>query len=298
MLGFSQLVNTYAETNEDRLTEFLIGWQQETGDWQQNGDWWELYDGVSMLSRGTDYELERRLTVFGEIIKRQIEQNSLPGLRTLMAFSDCFFLANRHSLKVLTTSAHIMVTTAVTGIPLRMGVARGALVAGVANLTPGGLRRVFAVPFLGKGVVGAHDAESKGLKGLRIALHPSMTDDAEVMESALVVPRAEQTKCCKHEFNYLLPLLTQEEAHGLVPRLVQRVIELAEQYQDDERVFTQYGRTAGALSRMFEDIRKRTRALGTSLPEGWSEAWASLHDLQARQAISDDAAASSADKKK
>ena len=93
---------------------------------------------------------------------------------TAITFSDSVFIATTHAYEAVNVAIDLLHTLLPLKIPVRMGIAYGTFAAlrfrSDITVDSGD----HAAQFLGTAVVRAHAAETCGIKGLRILLHPSV----------------------------------------------------------------------------------------------------------------------------
>jgi hypothetical protein len=90
-----------------------------------------------------------------------------------MAFSDCVYLAMNNTFHAALLASRMMRYLIETGIPVRMGMARGTFQGNAFAVTVKDAIVTKAL-FGGTGIVYAHMAETCGEKGCRIFVHPSL----------------------------------------------------------------------------------------------------------------------------
>ena len=93
---------------------------------------------------------------------------------TAITFSDSAFVATTHAYEAVNIAINLLHALLPQNIPVRMGIAYGSFAAlrfrSDITLDSGD----HAAQFLGTAIVRAHAAETCGIKGLRILLHPSV----------------------------------------------------------------------------------------------------------------------------
>jgi hypothetical protein len=150
-------------------------------------------------------------------------------------------------------------------VPARMGIGRGTFRGLRLTTDISDEVRRHSSQFLGTGVIRAHQAESCGLKGLRIFIHPDseMKEDwpgdlCEVMDDT---PQPKMQSPVTHELNYIdhdpdfTPrpggAQTTDEAYD---ELVTAVTEMMN--ASPERTRAQYQQTFAALARMRDGYKQ------------------------------------------
>lgn len=101
---------------------------------------------------------------------------------TAITFSDSVFIATNYLFEAATLAVNLAQSMLAGKIPVRMGIAFGSFAALRFRSDVSADGGDHAAQFLGTAVVRAHQAESCGIKGMRILLHPSveplLVDDA------------------------------------------------------------------------------------------------------------------------
>jgi hypothetical protein len=116
--------------------------------------------------------LEIAFAGFHEAIAERVADARQHTDVSLMAFSDCAFIAVGNQTEALTIAQRLMVLLINRQIPIRIGVGTGTFqpvqFSSGWNSTKWGTN---SAQFLGTGVVRAYQAERSGLKGLRVLIH-------------------------------------------------------------------------------------------------------------------------------
>jgi hypothetical protein len=186
VLGFASLVNTYPLDVSD-----LVG--QDRLDHR----FARIFD-----------EGENRLTSvfwgFHNSLKWALEIARLSHPVTAISFSDSAFIATDHVKESVGVSIRLMQSLLSGGIPARAGIAYGTFAAVRFKSDIGLDSGEHAAHFLGTGVVGAHDAEGCGPKGVRILLHPSVSPLLDETAPLLELPERERRNDIgvRHEIDY------------------------------------------------------------------------------------------------
>jgi hypothetical protein len=156
-------------------------------------------------------------------------------------------------------------------VPARMGIGRGTFRGLRLTTDISDEVRRHSSQFLGTGVIRAHQAESCGLKGLRIFIHPDseMKEDwpGDLCDVTDDTPQPKMMIPVKHELNYIIHdpdftpgpggPQTSGEAYG---ELVAAVTEMRNAAPEREKA--QYQQTFAALARM-RDAYKQHVSLAT-----------------------------------
>lgn len=157
LLGFAALTaDNLIDENGLRQSERILG-----------------LDSFDML-RWSENELTRTFRGFHFTLKSAIDLASMRHRLTAITFSDSAFIATDYLNDLANIAGEIARNLLLQRIPVRMGVAWGSFAAlrFRSDVTAEGGEH--AAQFLGTGVVNAHAAESCGIKGIRLLLHPSV----------------------------------------------------------------------------------------------------------------------------
>lgn len=196
MLGFGELVLDNPDTTTAQLRELSVEWRpRDPGFKLSSASIEDAYEGMPGPS------LDRQFTNFHRVLGDRFDA---AGFRhDAVIFSDSFFFATDDRDGLLTFLPQLMADMILNLVPIRLGVAEGAFCLNEMKTALKSASHLFSVQFLGKGVVRAVKAESCGLGGVRIALHPSAIKGLDI-KSPLVLPIQESKKPdqCAHEFNY------------------------------------------------------------------------------------------------
>jgi hypothetical protein len=117
--------------------------------------------------------LTRVFTNFHRALKGAVNLAQMDHPVTAITFSDSAYIATKHLHEAVNIASYFFQTLISQRIPVRAGIAYGtfAAVRFRSDVTLEGGDH--AAHFLGTGVVRAHAAETCGIKGIRILLHPS-----------------------------------------------------------------------------------------------------------------------------
>jgi hypothetical protein len=176
-----------------------------------------------------------------------------------IVFSDSAFVVFRDLNTAIYFAQAFMRDLISFRVPARMGIGRGTFRGLRLTTDISDEVRRHSSQFLGTGVIRAHQAESCGLKGLRIFIHPDseMKEDwpgdlCEVMDDT---PQSKMLSPVTYELNYIdhdpdfTPrpggAQTIDEAYGELVTAVTDMMNAA-----PERTHTQYQQTLAALARM------------------------------------------------
>lgn len=215
ILGFARLVLSH---------DFLIDSLEDFSPSVSSED--ELRE---QLEEAQGDNLTRTFTVFHHTLGLKV--NSLQSIDSLqcIAFSDAAFVAFRDSFTALHFAEDWMRMLLSFRVPVRMGIGTGSFRAIRFITEVSKAVRRHSSQFLGTAVVQAHQAESCGLKGMRIFVHPNAKFTGE-LESHLCGVHEDtshlKTKV-RRELNYLhfVPafILDPEKADSKIHKFVHAV---------------------------------------------------------------------------
>jgi hypothetical protein len=119
-------------------------------------------------------QLARTFSAFHSSLRRVLRLARMNHPLTAITFSDSVFIATTHAYDAVNIAIDLLHTLLPQRIPVRMGIGYGTFAAlrfrSDISLDSGD----HAAQFLGTAIVRAHAAETCGIKGLRILLHPSV----------------------------------------------------------------------------------------------------------------------------
>jgi len=197
----------------------------------------------------------RRYADFREEFARQLqgaeEFGKLLKLRKgpiAILFSDSAFFASSHPAQTLTFAEGLVTMLYYQHVPVRAGIGAGSfsLVDVSLNSRVGGAQATAA--FLGSAVVRAYRAESSGVKGLRVLVHPSACQGLHALRGVQLepLPVHETTIHATHEVNLV------HGGTGLAESLPHEVFKLLTdmEQQVPENVRDHYSATRAAIHRM------------------------------------------------
>ncbi len=127
---------------------------------------------------------------------------------TAIVFSDSAFFSSNNLLDTLELARSLMAALVDSGVPARMGIAPGTFRAVRFTSDTSAQASYHASQFLGTGIVRAHRAESCGIPGLRILLHPLLETLVDRPRDRIVVAahdRGVLREPVSLELNYLNP---------------------------------------------------------------------------------------------
>jgi hypothetical protein len=246
LLGFANLVE--ASAGSARVNRLLRRWRPRLKRMRS-------LDRLpaSLSADDQPSRLARRFLLFHELLRRHIADQDLSRRLTAVVFSDSFFASSDDAAGLLAFSAHLMIAMIANDVPMRMGVGCGDMSLHSTELLDDATRRVHHMEFLGTGVVRAYQAESSGLKGMRIGLHPDvLTTMPKLAPITVAVPAKEVCRDCSQELNYLHRSLLSEPADPdrVNSQTRSRVEAMLVGLALSSKARVHYERTLGALSRM------------------------------------------------
>jgi hypothetical protein len=192
---------------------------------------------------------------------------------TAITFSDSAFIVTTYVFEAVNIAIDLLQTLLSQKIPVRMGIAYGSFAAlrFKSDITPDGGDH--AAQFLGTAIVRAHAAETCGIKGLRILLHPSVLalfDDINhnPMTSDGVLQPIRYLECAEEERTNRSGVSREIDYWRLKPT---REASIWHAFQDmwneaPQPVYEHYEATAEAINRMrisqghepLRNLRRRT----------------------------------------
>ncbi len=128
---------------------------------------------IDQLLAANRNPLTRVFTSFHHTLKSAIELAQMKHNLTAITFSDSAFIATTNLFECVSVATYILQALLRARVPARAAIAYGSFsaVRFRSDIFVGGGDH--SAHFLGTGVVRSHAAESCGIKGLRILLHPS-----------------------------------------------------------------------------------------------------------------------------
>ena len=128
---------------------------------------------IAMVISGQENPLTRTFTAFHRALKAAINLAQMDHPVTAITFSDSAYVATSCLFEAVNIASYLVQTLVSQHVPMRAGIAYGTFSAVKfrSDVTLDGADH--AAHFLGTGVVRAHAAETCGIKGIRILLHPS-----------------------------------------------------------------------------------------------------------------------------
>jgi len=125
------------------------------------------------LTSPPDNALTKTFTGFHYSLRWGIQIAQMRHPLTAITFSDSAFIATTYLFQAVNIAVHLMQSLLPQRIPLRVGIAHGSFSAVRFRSDITADAGDHAAHFLGTAVVRSHAAETCGIKGLRILLHPS-----------------------------------------------------------------------------------------------------------------------------
>ncbi len=157
LLGFASLTETYdLELDRIKNAERPLSW-----------------DIDKWLTSQPDNRLTKTFTGFHYSLRWGIQIAQMRHPLTAITFSDSAFVATTYLFQAVNIAVHLLQSLLPQRIPLRVGIAHGTFSAVRFRSDIAADAGDHAAHFLGTAVVRSHAAETCGIKGLRILLHPS-----------------------------------------------------------------------------------------------------------------------------
>lgn len=132
-----------------------------------------LSGSIDQLLVANRNPLTHAFTSFHHTLKWAIEISQMTHTLTAITFSDSAFIATNKLSESVSVATYIIQSLFRARVPARVGIAYGSFSAVRFKSDVSVEGGDHSAHFLGTGVVRAHAAESCGIKGLRILLHPS-----------------------------------------------------------------------------------------------------------------------------
>jgi len=153
---------------------------------------------LSEVFKSSHNDLARAFSDFHRSLRGVLNLARMRHHFTAITFSDSVFVATAHVYDAINIAIDLLQSLLPQKIPVRIGIAYGtfAAVRFRSDITPDSGDH--AAQFLGTAIVRAHAAESCGIKGLRILLHPSIMPLLSDAHNNLM-----PTKNQSHPFRYL-----------------------------------------------------------------------------------------------
>lgn len=129
---------------------------------------------VDMILETSHNLLAHTFSGFHRSLRAVLDLASMRHPLTAITFSDSAYVATTHTFEAVNIAVDLLHALLPQNIPLRMGIAYGSFAALRFRSDITSDSGDHAVQFLGTAVVRAHSAETCGIKGLRILLHPSV----------------------------------------------------------------------------------------------------------------------------
>jgi hypothetical protein len=211
------------------------------------------YMRASMRSRaGT--ALQKLFDSFHRAIRDTLAEQQVPP--PAIVFSDSAFISESTLMRTLEIARALMRRLVEGEVPARMGLGYGGFTAARFSTETEGMRTNHISEFYGTAVVRAHRAESCGVIGMRILIHPSVIVRIEESRKPAMpvshkpvplpwtvsLPTAAPKYGVTHELNYLA-----EASHKSLDKKV-----LAMSVRAPVKVYSYYDETLIALQRMRE----------------------------------------------
>jgi len=246
MLGFSELVNRFdSEIPLGGFRDFHFSSLEE----------------LDRQLRFTDHPLEHRFATFHGVIESHVRRQSLNDAPHSVTFSDSAFVAFHFPVMAYRFAIDVMRDLIIRNTPARMGIAPGTFRGRRYSSDATEHVHRYSFQFFGTGVVAAHQVEECGLKGMRILLHPDLSQTDHPVFTAIADP-VDPAKPLKipvaHELNYAIreyPTFMHtpddpDEFNFDADPLTVKIELMAREASDEPGVQIQYQRTQEAILRM------------------------------------------------
>jgi hypothetical protein len=247
MLGFSRLVKNFDERAD------AAGFLDFHGA--------SIADLDEYLRITSDHPLQRKFATFHGVIDAHLRRFTSYDAPHSVTFSDSAFVAFCYPVYAYQFAVDVMRDMIIRRTPVRMGIAEGTFRGRRFSSDTTGFVQRYSFQFFGTGVVGAHDAERCGIKGMRILLHPDIT----VPDANAFCPIADPPDTPRplkpsvtHELNYaakglrLAPTFDEDEREAAFDSdiLTVQVSMMKRDSPDVAEVQLQYQRTLEAIVKM------------------------------------------------
>ena len=165
-----------------------------------------LFANYEKIMASPDNQLIRTFSKFHSSLRSHLNLANMQRPLTAITFSDSAFIATTCAYEAVNIAISLQQSLLWQKIPVRMGIAYGSFAALRFRSDVSADDGDHAAQFLGTAIVRAHAAETCGIKGLRILLHPSViplfddthhnpesTDEMSHPMCCLECPKKEQT---------------------------------------------------------------------------------------------------------
>jgi hypothetical protein len=131
-------------------------------------------DNIYLALKANENKLTDIFSSFHYSLKWALDMANLRHPLTAITFSDSAFVATNYAHEAVSIATYLIHSLLPQKIPMRIGIAYGSFAAlrFKSDVTAEGGDH--SAQFLGKSVVRAHIAETCGIKGIRILMHPSL----------------------------------------------------------------------------------------------------------------------------
>jgi hypothetical protein len=232
-----------------------------------------LSSDINKILAASRNRLSKTFTGFHSSLEAVLNLANMRHPLTAITFSDSAFIATTYAYETVNIAIDLLQTLLWQKIPVRMGIAYGSF----ATLRfksdimfDGGDH---AAQFLGTAIVRAHAAETCGIKGLRILLHPSVLplfdDNSHIPEApGNMLQPIRYLECAEEEWTNKIGVSHEINYWQLRPT---READTWHAFQDmwneaPQSEYEHYGATAEAINRMrmaqghepLRNLRRRT----------------------------------------
>ncbi len=133
-----------------------------------------LFANYEKIMASPDNQLIRTFSKFHSSLRSNLNLASMEHSLTAITFSDSAFITTTYAYEAVNIAISLQQSLLWQKVPVRMGIAYGSFAALRFRSDISADDGDHAAQFLGTGIVRAHAAETCGIKGLRILLHPSI----------------------------------------------------------------------------------------------------------------------------
>ena len=171
-----------AMTTDNKVILFvdILGFAALTESYPIDPDLFKAHDrllspnlNIDTIVEASRNRLTHTFSGFHGSLRAVLDLASMGYLLTAITFSDSAFVATTHAYEAVNIAIDLLHALLPQKIPVRMGIAYGSFAALRFRSDITSDSGDHAAQFLGTAIVRAHAAETCGIKGLRILLHPS-----------------------------------------------------------------------------------------------------------------------------
>lgn len=195
------------------FTQFVRASFQKAADVEGEKAYEAALKGFEVAQMRVAEEYRRFHQHLGRLLRRPVRRGKPPVLS--LVFSDCAYVVFDKGADAERFAVAAMRSFVRNDMPVRMGLAHGSFTSHeFTSETLSSGHRMFGAPFMGTAVIDSYCAESSGIKGMRILVHPSFYCTASDGGSIVPLPKSEQRPEAVGELNwYDLPLHLRLRRH-------------------------------------------------------------------------------------